>query len=56
MNAEVKDLRGMWHIVRKIPTLVTYHPLAVRRRPNLMQQFMQDWSALAQRFDSKNQD
>jgi DNA polymerase len=32
------------------PCIVSYHPLAVRRRPNLKRQFMEDWSMLAQRL------
>ena len=50
-NAEVKDLRGRWYNVREIPTMVTYHPLAVRRRPNLLRQFTQDWKMLAMSFN-----
>lgn len=50
MDAEVKTYRGYWHIFREIPTLATYHPLAVRRRPNLSNIFMQDWRMLAQRY------
>lgn len=55
MDADVKNLRGMWHNIREIPTIVTYHPLAVRRRPNLLPQFMQDWEALAQCYYSEIQ-
>lgn len=47
-NAHVKDLRGRWHTVLDLPCVVSYHPLAVRRRPNLMRRFMEDWSMLAQ--------
>jgi DNA polymerase len=50
MDAHVKDLRGQWHNVLGYPCIVSYHPLAVRRRPNLMRQFMEDWSMLAQSF------
>ena len=46
----VKSLRGRWHMVRGLPTAVSYHPLAVRRRPNLRAVFHQDWELLAQRF------
>lgn len=49
VDAEVKNLRGMWHTVRGIPTSVTYHPLAIRRRPNLYRGFLKDWEMLAQR-------
>lgn len=55
-DAEVKNLRGVWHEARGIPTLVSYHPLAVRRRPNLLNVFIQDWRLVAARFlrDSRN--
>ncbi|MDF2522425.1 MAG: uracil-DNA glycosylase [Clostridiales bacterium] len=53
-DAEVKNLRGTWHIVKGIPTYVTYHPLAVRRRPNLFQQFAKDWENLSQRYLNEN--
>lgn len=49
-EAEVKNLRGDWHTVRGIPTRVSYHPLAVRRRPNLFNQFAVDWQMLAGRY------
>jgi len=50
LELEVKNLRGKWHNVRGIPTAVTYHPLAVRRRPNLARQFAKDWTMLAERY------
>ncbi len=34
-EAEVKSLRGSWHDVQGFQTAVAYHPLAIRRRPNL---------------------
>lgn len=49
-EAEVKNLRGTWHNIRGLDTYVSYHPLAVRRRPNLSAQFMLDWENLALRF------
>lgn len=49
-EARVRNLRGMWHTVEGRPCVVSYHPLAVRRRPNLMRLFMEDWEMLAQRF------
>lgn len=49
-DACVKNLRGMWHAVLGYPCMVSYHPLAVRRRPNLMGLFMEDWNMLAQRL------
>ena len=45
-DAHVKNLRGLWHVVLGYPCMVSYHPLAVRRRPNLMRQFMEDWNML----------
>lgn len=52
-EAHVKDLRGEWHAVQGRPAIVSYHPLAVRRRPNLMKWFMEDWAMLAERFAIK---
>lgn len=49
-DASVKALRGSWHALLGYPCMVSYHPLAVRRRPNLMRPFMEDWSMLAQRL------
>lgn len=49
-EASVKVLRGSWHDYQGIPVGFTYHPLAVRRRPNLMRLFVEDLSALAARW------
>jgi DNA polymerase len=49
-EAEVKNLRGTWHNVRGLDTYVSYHPLAIRRRPNLLSQFMLDCEEFAFRF------
>ncbi|MEN6469974.1 MAG: uracil-DNA glycosylase [Clostridiaceae bacterium] len=49
-DACVKNLRGSWHSVLSYPCMVSYHPLAVRRRPNLTRRFMEDWNMLAERF------
>lgn len=47
-QASVKDLRESWHTILGYPALVSYHPLAVRRRPNLLKYFMKDWELLAE--------
>ena len=47
MDADVKDLRAVWHTVKGIAACVSWHPLAVRRRPNLWGQFLADWQMLA---------
>ncbi len=52
MEAEVKNLRGVWHDVKGLPTAVTYHPLAIKRRPNLKAQFLKDWQMVAGRYSS----
>jgi len=39
---DVKGLRGSWHQVEDYPTTVAYHPLAVRRRPNLYPLLLDD--------------
>lgn len=49
-EACVKNLRGSWHSVLGYTCMVSYHPLAVRRRPNLMPLFMEDWNMLAQQL------
>lgn len=49
-EAHVKNLRGSWHMLMGYPAIVSYHPLAVRRRPNLMNHFMQDLEMLARRY------
>ena len=41
-DAEVKNLRGTIHQFGKYQAVVSYHPLAVRRRPNLKKNFMTD--------------
>ena len=46
-DADVKQMRQQWHAPRGIPTAVSYHPLAVRRRPNLWPNFLEDWRFLA---------
>lgn len=46
-DADVRTLRGTWTEVRGVPTTVSYHPLAVRRRPNLMPYFLEDWRRVA---------
>ncbi|MCQ6281969.1 uracil-DNA glycosylase family protein [Bacillus sp. EB600] len=46
-NAEVKSMRGTIQQVKEFQTLVSYHPLAVRRRPNLWPHFIKDWENLA---------
>jgi uracil-DNA glycosylase family 4 len=47
-EAEVKHLRGRWHVVDGIPAVVSYHPLAVRRRPVLMKSFVDDLRLVAE--------
>lgn len=46
-DAHVKDLRGKLHEIMDYPTIISYHPLAVRRRPNLKKNFMEDLKLLA---------
>lgn len=52
-EAHVKNLRGSWHEVLGYPCIVSYHPLAVRRRPNLTRQFMEDLDMLAQEYSKR---
>ncbi|WLD93060.1 uracil-DNA glycosylase [Alkalihalobacillus sp. AL-G] len=46
-EADVKALRGSMHDVQGYRTTVAYHPLAVRRRPNLWSLFIEDWMFLS---------
>ena len=46
----VKSLRGSWHDVEGIQTAVAYHPLAIRRRPNLQSLFLKDWKFIADHY------
>lgn len=53
-EAEMSELRGRYHYVFKgIPAIVTYHPLAVHRRPNLFRSFLSDWQLAAQSLQQK---
>ncbi|WP_199620356.1 uracil-DNA glycosylase [Paenibacillus alkalitolerans] len=52
-DAQLSDLRERWHTAfGGVPALVTYHPLAVRRRPNLYRSFVSDWEHAAVRLQS----
>jgi uracil-DNA glycosylase family 4 len=52
-NADVKSLRDELHDVRGYQTIVAYHPLAVRRRPNLRSAFLDDWRLVAKTYLNK---
>lgn len=49
-EADVKTLRGTMHNVHGFKTAVAYHPLAVRRRPNLRPLFMEDLTFVANHY------
>lgn len=49
-EVSVKDLRGTWHALNGLPAMVSYHPLAVSRRPNLSNFFKADFLMLANRY------
>ncbi|MFB9986850.1 uracil-DNA glycosylase [Bacillus benzoevorans] len=49
-EAEVKLLRGKIHMINGLQTTVAYHPLAVRRRPNLWPVFLEDWKLAADHY------
>lgn len=55
-NASVKELRGNWQAYEGVPLGFTYHPLAVRRRPNLMRLFVEDLTALKEKWQEAQQD
>jgi len=50
-GVSVKELRGSWHEVQGTPISFTYHPLAVRRRPNLLKFFIEDLQALKEKWE-----
>ncbi|MBS4209875.1 uracil-DNA glycosylase [Bacillus sp. FJAT-50079] len=50
-DADVKTMRQTWHNVRGYETSVAYHPLAVRRRPNLWNSFLSDLKLVAERYE-----
>ena len=54
-EAEVKKLRGRMYKVKGIDTTVAYHPLAVRRRPNLWNKFREDCQFIADQFFEKRE-
>lgn len=49
-ETDVKSCRGKWHNIRGYETAVAYHPLAIRRRPNLLPLFLEDWKFIADRY------
>lgn len=49
-EAEVKTLRGAMHDIQGFKTAVAYHPLAVRRRPNLRRLFIEDLTFVAEHY------
>ncbi len=55
-EVDVKSLRGKVHEVKGYPTAVAYHPLAVRRRPNLRSLFIEDWKLLADQYYKNNKE
>lgn len=48
---DVKGLRGSWHRVNGYETTVAYHPLAVRRRPNLYKLFLEDMALVKNKLE-----
>lgn len=50
-EVDVKSLRGTIHDVNGFPTAVAYHPLAIRRRPNLRKSFLEDWQQVANYYE-----
>ncbi|WP_164668147.1 uracil-DNA glycosylase [Virgibacillus doumboii] len=49
-EVDVKTLRGTTHDVQGYPTTAAYHPLAVRRRPNLEPLFREDLTYAANQY------
>jgi uracil-DNA glycosylase len=55
-EAEVKSLRGKVHDIDGMRTVFSYHPLAVRRRPNLRRLFDEDLALAARTLISEKFD
>ena len=53
-DLDVKGLRGSWHQVNGYPTTVAYHPLAVRRRPNLYPLLLEDMRLVVTQLQKYN--
>ncbi|MBU8878436.1 uracil-DNA glycosylase [Bacillus sp. FJAT-29790] len=51
-EADVKALRGKMYRVQGFQTAVGYHPLAVRRRPNMRKLFVEDWMFVAKQYQN----
>ena len=51
-TVEVKNIRGRIHEVRNYKTTVSYHPLAIRRRPVLYKYFFEDWELTAKQIQT----
>ncbi|WP_338450967.1 uracil-DNA glycosylase [Niallia oryzisoli] len=49
-ETDVKSLRGKFHNFQGYQTTAAYHPLAVRRRPNLWPLFLEDWRLVAEHY------
>lgn len=49
-EVDVKSMRGKFHNVHGLQTTVAYHPLAVRRRPNLWNYFIEDWKLVEETY------
>lgn len=48
-DVDVKSYRSRWHTAHGIPVALSYHPLAVRRRPVLMKYFVEDLRLVAEK-------
>ena len=51
-DVDVKGLRGSWHEIRGFQTAAAYHPLAVRRRPNLYRLLLEDMLMVKNRLET----
>lgn len=53
VESHVRDMRGECHRYEDYTLLTTYHPLAVRRRPNLTNNWRSDWNLLRHEYAGK---
>lgn len=50
-SVELRSARGRWHVYAGLPAMVSYHPLAARRRPNLFPFLASDLGLVAERLN-----
>lgn len=52
-SVDVKGLRGQVHQINGVDLITAYHPLALRRQPNLWPGFVEDWKLVTNTYQHK---